>query len=47
MLEELIIDILPPDHLHLRADGIFVVAVSALRAFWHYCRGWSAARPGT
>ena len=39
MLEELIIDILPPIISICELMGIFVVAVSALRAFWHYCRG--------
>ena len=39
MLEELIIQILPPIISICELMGIFVVAVSALRAFWHYCRG--------
>ena len=39
MLEELVLLILPPIISVCELMGIFVVAVSALRAFWHYCRG--------
>ena len=39
MLEELIVHILPPIISMCELMGIFVVAVSALRAFWHYVRG--------
>ncbi len=39
MLEELIARILPPIISICELMGIFVVAVSALRAFWNYCRG--------
>ena len=45
MLEELIIDILPPIISICELMGIFVVAVSALRAFWHYCRGLVSRTP--
>lgn len=39
MLEELIESILPPIISICELMGIFVVAVSALRAFWGYCKG--------
>lgn len=39
MLEELIELILPPIISICELMGIFVVAVSALRAFWGYCKG--------
>lgn len=45
MLEELIIDILPPIISICELMGIFVVAVSALRAFWHYFRGLVSRTP--
>ncbi len=45
MLEELIIQILPPIISICELMGIFVVAVSALRAFWHYCRGLVSRMP--
>ena len=45
MLEELIIQILPPIISICELMGIFVVAVSALRAFWHYCRGLVSRTP--
>ena len=45
MLEELIIQILPPIISICELMGIFVVAVSALRAFWHYCRGLATHVP--
>ena len=45
MLEELIIDILPPIISLCELMGIFVVAVSALRAFWHYCWGLVSRTP--
>ena len=45
MLEELIIQILPPLISICELMGIFVVAVSALRAFWHYCRGLVSRAP--
>ena len=45
MLEELIIDIMPPIISLCELMGIFVVAVSALRAFWHYCRGLVSRTP--
>ena len=39
MLEELIGLILPPIISICELMGIFVVSLSALRAFWHYVRG--------
>ena len=39
MLEELIAGVLPPIISICELMGIFVVAVSALRAFWNYCKG--------
>lgn len=45
MLEELIIQILPPIISICELMGIFVVAVSALRAFWHYFRGLVSCTP--
>ena len=39
MLEELVNLILPSIISLCELMGIFVVTVSALRAFWHYCRG--------
>ena len=39
VLEELIESILPPIISICELMGIFVVAVSALRAFWGYCKG--------
>ena len=40
MLEELIALLLPPIISICELMGIFVVAVSALRAFWNYCKGF-------
>ena len=45
MLEELVLLILPPIISVCELMGIFVVAVSALRAFWHYCRGVFTHKP--
>ena len=42
MLEEFIALILPPIISVCELMGIFVVTVSAIRAFWHYCRGLAA-----
>ncbi len=39
MLEELVALILPPIISICELMGIFVVAISALRAFWGYCKG--------
>ena len=39
MLEELIAMLLPPIISICELMGIFVVAVSAARAFWNYCKG--------
>ena len=39
MLEELIAMLLPPIISICELMGIFVVAVSAVRAFWNYCKG--------
>ena len=39
MLEELIVLLLPPIISLCELMGIFVVLVSAIRAFLHYCRG--------
>lgn len=38
MLEELIALLLPPIISICELMGIFVVAVSAVRAFWNYCK---------
>ena len=40
MLEELVKIILPPIISICELMGIFVVAVSALRAFWNYCKAF-------
>lgn len=40
MLEELIALLLPTIISICELMGIFVVAVSALRAFWNYCKGF-------
>lgn len=40
MLEELIARILPPIISMCELMGIFVAAVSALRAFWNYCKAF-------
>lgn len=40
VLEEFIALILPPIISVCELMGIFVVAVSALRAFWNYCRSF-------
>ncbi len=40
MLEEMIAMLLPPIISICELMGIFVVAVSALRAFWNYCKGF-------
>ena len=45
MLEHLIELILPTIISACELMGIFVVAVSALRAFWLYCRGLVTHRP--
>jgi len=39
MLEELIGLILPPIISIRELMGIFVVSLSALQAFWNYCKG--------
>lgn len=45
MLERLIELILPTIISGCELMGIFVVAVSALRAFWRYCRGLITNHP--
>lgn len=40
MLEEMIAMLLPTIISICELMGIFVVAVSALRAFWNYCKGF-------
>ena len=45
MLEELIALMLPPIISVCELMGIFVVAVSAVRAFWNYCKGFMTHMP--
>lgn len=45
MLEELIARLLPPIISVCELMGIFVVVVSALRAFWTYCKGFVTHLP--
>ena len=47
MLEELIALLLPPIISICELMGIFVVAVSAARAFWNYCKGLVTHVPWT
>lgn len=44
-MEELIALMLPPIISVCELMGIFVVAVSAVRAFWNYCKGFMTHMP--